>query len=102
MNLCIENRAVTSAKLLRKHLTKHLRLEISLLLLSSISLAQSGSKMTNKKRGLNTANYFDLNVNFGIPQQNFANTTTSLPAGVTLNILYRFAAKRSWRFLPQP
>jgi len=54
--------------------------------------------MTNKKRGLNTANYFDLNLDVGIPQQNFADTTTSLPASVNLNILYQPDTRMPFQF----
>jgi hypothetical protein len=77
---------------------KHLFLGASLLMFSLNSFAQPGSKMTTKKKGPSTATYFDVNLNMGIPMEDFANTTSSLPFGFTMNVLYQPNTRAPFQF----
>jgi hypothetical protein len=77
---------------------KHFLYGFSLLIFSAISYAQPGAKIATKKISQTKATYFDLNVNVGIPQNSFASTTTSLPAGISLNILHQPNRRTPFQF----
>ena len=80
-----------------------LRYFTALLLLTASSTflhAQVGSKMMTRKKGSasSSANYLDLTLTMGIPMEEFGETTSSLPFGLTVNYLYQPTSKLPFLF----
>lgn len=68
------------------HLKLHLL--ITLLVLHSAAMAQSGSN--NKKKKLPThTGYFDINLQMGVPMQEYSTATSSLPFGFNLGYIHQ-------------
>jgi hypothetical protein len=57
--------------------------------ISGMLSAQQFTKQSIQKPNTYKANYFDVSVTMGIPMDEFSNTTTSLPFGLTFNYLHQ-------------
>jgi hypothetical protein len=70
------------------------------LTINTVCLAQVGSNMITRKKGPSASpqNFLDLTLTMGIPMDDYASTTTSLPFGVSCNYLYQPSSKVPFLF----
>jgi len=66
----------------------------------TVCFAQVGSKMMTRKKGPSASmqNFLDLTLTMGVPMDDFASTTTSLPFGLSCNYLFQPSSKVPFLF----